>query len=143
MSDNSEVQVVVLDPDDYEGFAAESVAFEEATFRGESPMKVRAGGDADEAIVQDTHRRAMWLYVLIRDGALRKGKISIPFTIDPHESYEMHAFEFPTEKLERAAESKLWANRAPYPYRRAGACRGVPSDACFGLSASAYGHPCE
>lgn len=37
MSDNSDVQVVVLDPDDYEGFAAESVAFEEATFRGESP----------------------------------------------------------------------------------------------------------
>ena len=115
MSDNSEVQVVVLDPDDYEGFAAESVAFEEATFRGESPMKVRAGGDADEAIVQDTHRRAMWLYVLIRDGALRKGKISIPFTINPHESYEMHTFEFPTEKLERAAESKLWTNRAPIP----------------------------
>ena len=82
MSDNSEVQVVVLDPDDYEGFAAESVAFEEATFRGESPMKVRAGGDADEAVVQGTHRRA-------------------------------------------------------------GACRGVPSDACFGLSASTYGHPCE
>lgn len=51
MSDNSEVQLVVLDPDDYEGFAAESVAFEEATFHGESPMKVRAGGDADEAIV--------------------------------------------------------------------------------------------
>lgn len=115
MSDNSEVQLVVLDPDDYEGFAAESVAFEEATFRGESPMKVRAGGDADEAIVQDTHRRAMWLYVLIRDGALRKGKISIPFTIDPYESYEMHTFEFPTEKLERAAESKLWTNRAPIP----------------------------
>lgn len=115
MSDNSEVQLVVLDPDDYEGFAAESVAFEEATFRGESPMKVRAGGDADEAVVQDTHRRAMWLYVLIRDGALRKGKISIPFTIDPHESYEMHTFEFPTEKLERAAESKLWTNRAPIP----------------------------
>ena len=115
MSDASEVQVVVLDPDDYEGFAAESVAFEEATFHGESPMKVRAGGDADEAIVQDTHRRAMWLYVLIRDGALRKGKISIPFTIDPDESYEMHAFEFPTEKLERAAESKLWTNRAPIP----------------------------
>ena len=115
MSDNSEVQVVVLDPDDYEGFAAESVAFEEATFRGESPMKVRAGGDADEPVVQDTHRRAMWLYVLIRDGALRKGKISIPFTIDPYESYEMHAFEFPTEKLERATDSKLWANRAPIP----------------------------
>lgn len=115
MSDNSEVQVVVLDPDDYEGFVAESVAFEEATFRGESPMKVRAGGDADEAVVQDTHRRAMWLYVLMRDGALRKGKISIPFTIDPYESYEMHAFEFPAEKLERAAESKLWTNRAPIP----------------------------
>lgn len=49
MSDTSKVQVVVLDPDDYECFAAESVAFEEATFRGESPMKVRAGGDADEA----------------------------------------------------------------------------------------------
>lgn len=112
MSDNSEVQLVVLDPDDYEGFAAESAAFEEATFRGESPMKVRAGGDADEAVVQDTHRRAMWLYVLIRDGALRKGKISIPFTIDPDESYEMHAFEFPAEKVERAAESKLWTNRA-------------------------------
>lgn len=107
MSDNSEVQLVVLDPDDYEGFAAESVAFEEATFHGESPMKVRAGGDADEAIVQDTHRRAMWLYVLIRDGALRKGKISIPFTIDPDESYEMHAFEFPTEKLERAEAYRL------------------------------------
>lgn len=115
MSDNSEVQVVVLDPDDYEGFVAESVAFEEATFRGESPMKVRAGGGADEAVVQDTHRRAMWLYVLMRDGALRKGKISIPFTIDPYESYEMHAFEFPAEKLERAAESKLWTNRAPIP----------------------------
>lgn len=115
MSDNSEVQVVVLDPDDYEGFVAESVAFEEATFRGESPMTVRAGGDADEAVVQDTHRRAMWLYVLMRDGALRKGKISIPFTIDPYESYEMHAFEFPAEKLERAAESKLWTNRAPIP----------------------------
>lgn len=115
MSDTSKVQVVVLDPDDYECFAAESVAFEEATFRGESPMKVRAGGDADEAIIQDTHRRAMWLYVLIHDGTLRKGKISIPFTIDPHESYEMHTFEFPTEKLERAAESKLWTNRAPIP----------------------------
>lgn len=115
MSDTSKVQLVVLDPDDYEGFAAESVAFEEATFRGESPMKVRAGGDADEAVVQDTHRRAMWLYVLIRDGALRKGKISIPFTIDPYESYEMHAFEFPAEKLERATESKLWTNRAPIP----------------------------
>lgn len=115
MSDTSKVQLVVLDPDDYESFAEESVAFEEATFRGESPMKVRAGGDEDEAVVQDTHRRAMWLYVLIRDGALRKGKISIPFTIDPYESYEMHTFEFPTEKLERAAESKLWTNRAPIP----------------------------
>lgn len=115
MSDSSKVQLVVLDPDDYEGFAAESVAFEEATFRGESPMKVRAGGDEDEAVVQDTHRRAMWLYVLIRDGALRKGKISIPFTIDPYESYEMHTFEFPTEKLERATDSKLWTNRAPIP----------------------------